>query len=341
MRTGSRASNNPFASTAQASEGQANEYILSSSSITMPEPTHYSTSDVMSSPAPSFPVPMIDTPPPSALPASPTNLLTPLPTAASPPPVSMSPDNMLRLYAERQAANSSPAPISRSNTPQMGDSVSSGNTPDDMLRAYAERRTSAGVGINRSENSSSPFSVMASGNNEGTTPDDKLRAYAVRKGTISKRNSGAGRLEKRPSFTAGAGAFVGGFALALSGKKGKKNRESRRVTPPLSAPPASPSASSSSTGSTGGMALYQLPPVEVSYTVTETHTVDNDPFANFNGIAVAAARDSSFSGRSSVAGRGRAESVGVGLYGGAKYAIGEAPEEETVDEEQAYGGTAW
>ena len=339
MRTGSRASNNPFATMAQISEEQANEYILSSSSITMPEPIHYSPSDVMSFPAPSFPVPMVDTSPPSALPVSPTNLLTPLPPAAtSPPPASMSPDSMLRLYAERQAANSSPAPISRSNTPQTGDSVS-GSTPDDMLRAYAERRTSAGVGINRSENSSSPFSVMPSGN--GTTPDDKLRAYAVRKGTISKRNSGSGKLEKRPSFTGGAGAFVGGFALALAGKKGKKNRESRRVTPPVSAPPASPSASNSSTGSTGGAALYQLPPVEVSYTVTETHTVDYDPFANFNGIAVAATRDSSFSGRSSVGGRGRAESVGVGLYGGAKYAIGEAPEEETVDEEQAYGGTAW
>ena len=174
---------------------------------------------------------------------------------------------------------------------------------------------------------------MPSGNNEGTTPDDMLRAYAVRKGTISKRNSGSGKLEKRPSFTGGAGAFVGGFAMALTGKKGKKSRDSRRVTPPVvTAPPVSPSASSSTA------LLYQLPPVEVSYTVTETHTVDNDPFASFNGIA---ARDSSFSGRSSVAGRGRAESVGVGLYGGAKYAIGEAPEEEeTVDEEQAYGGTA-
>jgi len=280
----------------------------------------------------------------------------------------MTPDDMIRVYAERQAATPAPT-LSRSNTASPFNAASaaagSGNNPDDLLRAYAERRTSAGLkrssslftatpatdgispddmlrayaerrsstqatpGINRSDNSASPFTSAPS--NEGTTPDDMLRAYAERR--AAARTSGSGptpttpKLEKRPSFS--GNAFVGGFAMALAGKKGKKSRESRQVTPPSAyvAPTTGPhlrsaSSSSSLTGSTGvgNVGLYQLPPVAVSYTVTETQTVDGDPFASSRPTTWVNTRD-------------RTDSVGVGSYGGAKYAIGDALE----DEHQVYG----
>ncbi|KAF8344654.1 hypothetical protein F5887DRAFT_1075262 [Amanita rubescens] len=303
MRTGSRAStNNPFSpvyqpsSVAQIDEEQADDYLLSPGPITMPEPTHYSPADV-SSLVPSFPVPMIpaqiEVPPPSAAPVSPTNLLTPLhPSSTTSSVPVMTPDDMIRVYAERQAATPTPT-LSRSNTASpfnaASATASSGSyNPDDLLRAYAERRTSAGLkrssslftatpstdGINpddmlrayaerRSSTQATSASLFTSApSNDGTTPDDMLRAYAVRRAAARTSGSGSGptpttpKLEKRPSFS--GNAFVGGFAMALAGKKGKKSRESRQVTPPSAyvAPTATPhlrsaSSSSSLTGSTG------------------------------------------------------------------------------------------
>ena len=162
MRTSSRASNNPFAAMAQISDEQANEYILPSSSITMPEPTHYpppitmpepihfSPSDVMSVPAPAFPVPMIDIPPPSssAVPISPASPLSPLPPAAttSPPPASMSPDNMLRLYAERQAARLSPnKPIQHTSKGETALAVAAHQTTCFARTLCARVRFSSGI----------------------------------------------------------------------------------------------------------------------------------------------------------------------------------------------------
>lgn len=370
MRTGSRAStNNPFSpvyqpsSVTQIDEEQADDYLLPPGPITMPEPTHFSPADV-SSLVPSFPVPMIpaqiDFPPLSAAPVSPTNLLTPISSV----PV-MTPDDMIRVYAERQAATPAPT-LSRSNTasPFSAASTAAGsgsNNPDDLLRAYAERRTSTGFkrssspftaapatdGTNpddmlrayagrRSSNSGTPDINPSS---DGTTPDDMLRAYAERR--AAARTSGSGstpakpKLEKRPSFS--GNAFVGGFAMALAGKKGKKGRESRQVTPPSAyvAPPTpttphlrSASSSSSLKGTTGtgvgSVGLYQLPPVAVSYTVTETQSVDGDPFAHVPS------RPTTW-----VNTRERADS-GVGSYGGAKYSIGDAPEDEK-NEHQVYG----
>ena len=76
----------------------------------------------------------------------------------------------------------------------------------------------------------------------------------------------------------------------------------------------------------GNVGLYQLPPVAVSYTATETQTVDGDPFAH-----VPSSRPTTW-----VNTRERKDSVGVGSYGGAKYAIGDAPEDEK-NEHQMYG----
>lgn len=124
MRTGSRtSSNNPvttptsqLTSTDQAEE--ADDYLLpspysSTSPIAMPEPTHYSDADITSA---SFPVP---------------------PVAREVP--AMSPDDMLRAYAERRAASVTPGP-SRSDIMSPFNTVTS-NSPDDMLRAYAGRQS--------------------------------------------------------------------------------------------------------------------------------------------------------------------------------------------------------
>ncbi|KAF8639341.1 hypothetical protein AX17_001561 [Amanita inopinata Kibby_2008] len=108
MRMGSRLSAGPNAALMPQPpvgvKDDADEYIFPPSNsggfITMPEPMHFSESDV-SSAAPSFPVPMH---------VPPDGVISSLPTPGA---AYMSPDDMLRAYAERKAANSSPSPLSR------------------------------------------------------------------------------------------------------------------------------------------------------------------------------------------------------------------------------------
>ncbi|KIL63923.1 hypothetical protein M378DRAFT_163881 [Amanita muscaria Koide BX008] len=122
MRTGSRSSAiNPFTNaTPQLPDmppvdGDADDYIIPSTYaiaaevIGMPEPIHYTEADVASViPSTSFPAPLQELP-------------------------VMSPDAMLRTYADRRTTKTSSPPSS------FHAGVASG-TPDDMLRAYAERQ---------------------------------------------------------------------------------------------------------------------------------------------------------------------------------------------------------
>ncbi|KAF8628775.1 hypothetical protein AX15_003731 [Amanita polypyramis BW_CC] len=187
MRTGS--ANGPLS---------VDDYLLppSAATIKMPEPTHYTDADV-SSLVPSFPVPQTDY---SAVGQSPTNLMMPLPsvdtTTIIQPTSPMTPDAMLRAYAERRAANMSPGP-NRSNAT----SPFKRNSPVEMLRVYAERRV-----LNAS-------------------PDPSRNAMSA--GRRTPNSSPGGRLEKRPSI----GGAIGGLAISLSKKGRKKDRESRLVTP--------------------------------------------------------------------------------------------------------------
>ena len=109
-------------------------------------------------------------------------------------------------------------------------------------------------------------------------------------------SSPGGRLEKRPSF-------VGTVAAALSKRK-KKDRESRQGKPPVT------NSTLFAGTNTGYPIMEQVAERQVQVQVTATSETDNPYY-------------------------GYAESVGVGVYGGAQYAI------TTYDEEQhPYAGTA-
>ncbi|PFH53632.1 hypothetical protein AMATHDRAFT_1268 [Amanita thiersii Skay4041] len=237
MRTGSRLSANPFANSAAGSSigstpiEEEDEYLIPSVGaasrsgiITMPEPTHFPAS---ASPAPSFPLPML-----------------PHSGADVPPSNPMTPPNRIAALPGSDAVMS----------------------PDAMLRAYAERKAS-----------SRPTSA-----------------------------NGHRGLEKQPSFS--NNGFVGGFAISLSKKGRKKEKEAKLNNITVSSPmPIS------------GMSIVY--PIDESSEATMSGSMDS-----IHGIA------------KSTTHHARTDSVGVGAYGGAKYAIGD-DDDEQGDIGRAYGGT--